>query len=132
MTTDRNGSAEAAVRAHLREVSALPAYTAADWERLATRIVAAAEPDLAGRAPRPAWSEQLGVAARIALPLALAAGLAALVLLNRVEASAASEAAPMSAFLSAMAGETSRETVVDLTLGSVGPGLLLVDGEASR
>ena len=129
MTTDRNGSAEAAVRAHLREVSALPAYTAADWERLATRIVAAAEPDLAGR---PAWSEQLGVAARIALPLALAAGLAALVLLNRVEASAASEAAPMSAFLSAMAGETSRETVVDLTLGSVGPGLLLVDGEASR
>lgn len=132
MTTERNEERDEAVRAHLRLVSPLPDYTAAEWERLTARILAAAEPVLSAPVARPSWRDDLGSLSRIVLPLALAAGIGAIVLLSRVEANASRDAAPVSAFLSAMAGETSRETVLDMTLGNTGPGLLLAEGSSSR
>ncbi len=50
-----------------------------------------------------------------------------MVLLSQVERAATGEAVPASAFLSALAGETSEETVLNLTLGESGQGLLLAD-----
>jgi hypothetical protein len=132
MTTERYEGADESVRAHLRQVSPLPAYTAAEWERLGSRIVAAAESALAARVARPSWREELANLSRVALPLALAAGIAAIVLLSRTEASASTDAAPVSAFLSAMAGETSSETVLEMTLGNSESGLLLAEGTSSQ
>lgn len=128
-TNERNEGADDAVRSHLRQVSPLPAYTPTDWDRLSARISRAAEPALAARAPRPTWREDLASLSRVALPLALAAGLAAVILLGRLETSASTETAPVSAFLSAVAGETSRETVLDLTLGDNSAGQLLAEGK---
>ena len=125
---DRNESEDPMLQAHLRQVAPLPAYSAEDWARLSQRILRAAQPVFAARTPRPMWREDLVSLARIAIPIALAAGVAALVLLDRVEASATKEAVPVSAFLSAMVGETSRETVLDLTLGQNSQRLLLADG----
>jgi hypothetical protein len=126
--SDRNEAGDPLVQAHLREVARLPAYSPGEWERLSQRIQRAARPVFAARTPRPTLRENMVSLARFAVPIALAAGLAALVLLNRVEAIATSEAVPVSAFLSAMAGETSRETVVDITLGQNSQRLLLADG----
>lgn len=119
---------DALVQAHLRQVSPLPAYSIAEWERLSQRVLRAAEPAFMAQRNRPSWREDLMSLSRLVIPMALAAGLAALILLNRVEASATRDAAPVSAFLSAMAGETTRETVLDLTLGQNSQGLLLADG----
>ncbi len=126
-TDDQREAGDALVQAHLRKVSPLPAYTPDDWERLSQRILRAAEPAFAAAA-WPSWRDDLMSLSRLAIPMALAAGVGALILLNRVEASANRDAAPVSAFLSAMAGETSRETVLDLTLGQNSQGLLLADG----
>jgi hypothetical protein len=125
---DQHASEDARVQAHLRQVSPLPAYTIAEWERLSQRVLRAAEPAFLGQVIRPAWRDDLMSLSRLVIPMALAAGLAALILLNRVEARATRDAAPVSAFLSAMAGETTRETVLDLTLGQTSQGLLLADG----
>lgn len=119
---------DAEVRARLSEVSPLPAYSAADWERLGERVRLAAEPVFEARSLRPSWGDDMVRLSRFVIPMALAAGLAALILLDRIEASASQDAAPASAFLSAMAGETTRETVLDLTLGQNSQGLLLADG----
>jgi hypothetical protein len=125
---DRSEAEDALVQAHLREVAPLPAYSTEEWDRLSRRVELAAEAVFTARAARPSWRDDLVSLARIALPVALAAGIAALVLLDRVETRATNEAAPVSAFLSAMAGETTRETVLDMTLGQTGQGLLLADG----
>jgi hypothetical protein len=113
---------------HLQAASQAPALEPEGWERLTRRIVATAEPLLAARRPRPSWQEELLAFARIGIPVALAAGLAALVLLRRVETSASGEAMPASAFLSALAGETSNDTVLDLTLGQAGTSLSTPEG----
>jgi hypothetical protein len=125
---ERNEGEDAEVQAHLREVSPLPAYTAEDWDRLGRSVLLAAEPVFEARTLRPSWGDDMVRLSRFVIPMALAAGLAALVILNRIEASASQDAAPASAFLSAMAGETTRETVLDLTLGQNSQGLLLADG----
>jgi hypothetical protein len=59
--------------------------------------------------------------------LALAAGLAALVLLGRLETGASNPSAT-SAFLAAWAAEGSQETVLDATLGQTGETWLLAEG----
>ena len=105
----------------------LPVYSNQDWEQLTRRIVDSAEPVLRTRRIRPSWREELVALGRIGVPVALAAGIIALVLLSRVERAATGEAVPASAFLSALAGETSEETVLNLTLGETGQGLLLAD-----
>jgi hypothetical protein len=125
MMSDRE---DAVAQGYLKQAAALPTYQAADWDRLATRIVERAEPLLAARRPRPTWREEVVRLGRVALPIALAASLAALAVWRQAEVSATRESLPGAAFLSAMAGETSRETVLDLTLGESEPGLLLADG----
>jgi hypothetical protein len=125
---EQSENEDALVQAHLRQVAPLPAYSPGEWERLSQRVLRAAEPTFAARDVRPSWRDDLVGLSRTVIPMALAAGVAALILLNRVETSATRDAAPVSAFLSAMAGETSRETVLDLTLGQNSQGLLLADG----
>lgn len=125
---ERSEREDAEVQANLREAAPLPAYAAEDWERLAGRVLLAAEPVFEARTNRPSWGDDMVRLSRFVIPMALAAGLAALLLLNRIEASASQDAAPATAFLSAMAGETTRETVLDLTLGQSSQGLLLADG----
>lgn len=125
---ERNEREDAEVQARLREVAPLPDYSAEDWERLAGRVQRAAEPVFEARTRRPTWGDDMVRLSRFVIPMALAAGLAALFLLNRIETSANQDAAPATAFLSAMAGETTRETVLDLTLGQSSQGLLLADG----
>lgn len=114
---------------HLRAEARMPDLEPAQLERLSRRIVAAAEPLLRVRRSGPAWPEELLPIARIGVPMALAAGLAALVLLSRVETTATGEAVPASAFLSALAGETSDETVLDLTLGQAGQSFTIAEGK---
>ena len=124
-----NDRAEDEVRRYLRAESPLPTASAEDWERLIRRIVSGAEPVLGLRRPRRSWREDLIALGRVGVPMALAAGMAALFLLNRFETAVSTEAAmPSTAFLSAMAGETSRETVLDLTLGEPSQGLLPSEG----
>ncbi len=125
---ERSEREDAEVQAHLREAAPLPSYAPADWERLAGRVLLAAEPVFEARTHRPTWGDDMVRLSRFVIPMALAAGLAALLLLNRIEASASQDAAPATAFLSAMAGETTPETVLDLTLGQSSQGLLLADG----
>jgi hypothetical protein len=116
------------IRQLLQSEMQLPEYSAKGWERLIRRVVAEAEPVLLTRRARPSWREELVALGRIGVPVALAAGVMALVLLSKVERAATGEAVPASAFLSALAGETSEETVLNLTLGETGQGLLLADG----
>jgi hypothetical protein len=116
------------VQHHLRAGFQVPPLEPEAWEELTRRIVTAAEPLLLARRPRPAWREELLAFARIGVTVAIAASLAALVLLRRVETSASGEAVPASAFLSALAGETSNDTVLDLTLGQAGQSLNAAEG----
>jgi hypothetical protein len=115
------------VRRQLQAECQLPTHADEDWERLTRRIVDAAGPVLRSRTTRPSWREELVALGRIGVPLALAAGIVALVLLSRVERTASGEAVPASAFLSALAGETSQETVLNLTLGEAGQSMILAD-----
>jgi len=119
---------EELIRRHLRAGFQVPPLELATWEGLTQRIVAAGEPLLAARRPGPSWRDELLAFARIGIPVAIAASLAALVLLRRVETSASGEAMPASAFLSALAGETSNDTVLDLTLGEAGTSLSTPEG----
>jgi len=119
--------ADESMRRYLQAESRLPEYTADQWEQLALRIGRAAEPLLKVRR-RPSWREELVAFGRYAVPMALAAGVAALVLINRIETVAEREAVPATAFLSALAGDTSQETVLDATLGQSSQTMLLADG----
>ena len=109
------------LRRYLRAECPLPEMAPEDWERLTRRIVSAGGPVLRVRIPRRSWREELMLLGKISVPVALAAGAAALVLLSHLESAVSKEAAmPSTAFLSAMAGETTRETVLDMTLGDPG------------
>lgn len=115
-----------AVRTQLQAEQPLPPYTVADWELLARRIGAQAEPLLAARRPVPGSGRRS--LRRIGISLALAAGLAALVFLRQLGSTTSDPTAATAAFLAALAGETSQETVLDATLGQTSETWLLAEG----
>lgn len=117
-----------AVRRRLLAERPLPAHSAAEWESLAVRIVAQAEPLLAARSANPATRKRPVDLRRMGFPLALAAGIAALVLLARLSSTTPDPTEATSAFLAALAGEVSQETVLDATLGQPGETWLLAEG----
>lgn len=96
----------------------------AAFERLTADINLAAAPALAARR-RQLWRDELVEWSRLMIPLAVAAGVAAVLLLSwstqetayPVEQVAATEA-PETIFLSAVAGGASGETVIEATLPS--------------
>lgn len=115
-----------AVRRRLQAERPLPPHAAADWDRLAQRIGAGAEPLLAARRPVPGSGRRS--LRRIGISLALAAGLAALVFLRQLGSTTSDPTAATAAFLAALAGETSQETVLDATLGQTSETWLLAEG----
>jgi hypothetical protein len=124
----RDDRRDDAVRRRLQSERPLPLSAAADWERLAQRITAGAEPLLAARSAVPAPRQRPGGFSRMGLPLALAAGIALLVFLTRLDSTTPDPTAATSAFLAALAGETSQETVLDATLGQPSETWLLAEG----
>lgn len=101
-----------------------------DRDRLVQRIVAQGEPVLARYRGGRLWREELVALGRIAGPLALAAGLGALLVSARLETAASTNTVtPASAFFSALTGETTSAGLLDATLGSADSTWLLA-GEA--
>ena len=101
-----------------------PELSATEFERLAAEINLAAAPVLAARR-RQSWLDELVDWSRLVIPLAVAAGVAAVLLLSSsrrepaypTEQVAAVEA-PETLFLSAVSGGASGERVIEATLPS--------------
>ncbi len=98
-----------AVRRALLALRPSPTLTPADLDRLSARIRVAA-----GAAP-PGWRDELERLGRMIAPVALAAGLAAFLLFRGWGTEPAVGASD--AFLSALTGQETYDTVLDATLG---------------
>lgn len=97
------------VRAALGALRPVPRYSAAELDRLALHIMA--------RLPesRSTWREEVVRLGRVLAPLALAAGLAAFLLFRGWGGEPTAESSD--AFLSALTGQATSETVLDAALG---------------
>lgn len=131
MTSDQD---DLEVRRRLQADYPVPPLPPEAFERLASRIRAEAAPVLAQHARRDEWNRQVVRAGRVLAPLALAAGLAGLLLMSRAAESPASgtqtaaEATPGSTFLAALRGEATTDGLLDVTLGSTGGEWMLAAG----
>jgi hypothetical protein len=108
-----------AVRRALRALRPSPVLTPADLDRLTARI------GIAASGAPPGWRDELVRLGRVIAPLALAAGLAAFVLYRGWGAEPAAGA--NDAFLSALTGQETYETVLDATLGERNESWLLAE-----
>ncbi|MBK8002938.1 MAG: hypothetical protein IPK12_03085 [Gemmatimonadetes bacterium] len=131
MTSDQD---DLEVRRRLQADYPIPPLAPEAFERLAFRIRAEAAPVLAQHARRDEWNRQVVRAGRVLAPLALAAGLAGLLLMSRAAESATgslqtvAEATPGSTFLAALRGEATTDGLLDVTLGSTGGEWMLAAG----
>lgn len=131
MTSDQD---DLEVRRRLQADYPVPPLAPEAFERLASRIRAEAAPVLAQHARRDEWNRQVVRAGRVLAPLALAAGLAGLLLMSRAAESATgglqtvAEATPGSTFLAALRGEATTDGLLDVTLGSTGGEWMLAAG----
>lgn len=108
------------VRGQLRASSPAGGLSPEALERLAGRIVGQAGPVLLRHGRRARWRVEVVRAGRIAGPLALAAGIAALLLIARTDPGGGSSATPVSTFLAVLSGEVTADSLLDETLGPAG------------
>lgn len=115
MSDEIHGELEAELAAQLRRAAGEPPYNDVDWEALARRIhVAALGRRAAG--PRRSWWEHAALWTRAAIPLAVAAAIAAvaLIALNR---SATESAEPGGTLIEAVTGVASDQDVAVSVVG---------------
>lgn len=121
------------VEAALRGLEDPCSRTEAEWTRLEARISRRARPMLRRlRLGRP-WVEETARWARAAIPLAVAAGLAALFAISRFQVGTATTDVPPPdgvSFYGALASADSESELVSETLGTMRPDLVLDEAEA--
>ena len=115
MSDEFHGELEAELHAQLRRAAGEPPYDQVDWDALARRIHVAA----LGRrviAARRRWWEHAALWTRAAIPLAVAAGIAALALIA-LERTTTDSAAPGGTLIEAVTGAASDQDVAVSMVG---------------
>ncbi len=107
------------VREALRILRPAPQLTDQDVDRLSARVAAWLP------TPRPSWRDEMVRLGRVLAPIALAAGLFAFLLFRGWGGEPRSEA--NDAFLSALTGQSTSETVLDAALGEQDGAWLLAE-----
>jgi hypothetical protein len=116
MSDDFHDELDAEVAAHLARAAGRPPYDEVDWDALARRIRAAA---LGGRvvAARRRWWEHAALWTRAAIPLAVAAGMAAVALISLDRSAATESVEPGGTLIEAVTGVASDQDVAVSMVG---------------
>lgn len=114
MSDDFHDELDAELAAHLARAAGKPPYDEVDWDALARRIHAGA---LGGRVvARQRWWEHAALWTRAAIPLAVAAGIAAVALIS-LDRSATESVEPGGTLIEAVTGVASDQDVAVSMVG---------------